>query len=140
MQNKLLIFMLVVSPMVSSSQHLPSNSCHEFFKGKFIVEGKEHIKIRRTARYQYETDSRNKIRSKYKIKWVNDCTCTITLVRTTDRDLISRDKIDAVQPQIIRVINGNKYTYTTSYSFMSGDRCGTLRRTETKEETLIKIR
>ena len=125
--------------MMSSAQHAPSNPCHEFFKGKFIVEGKNHIKIRRTSHYQYETDTGKKIRSKYKIKWMDDCTYTITLVRTTARDLITRDKIGAVQPHIMGAINGKRYTYTTKYSFMSSDNCGTLRRIEKKDETLIKI-
>src|SRR5688500_17641138 len=113
MQNKLFIFMLMAFPVVGSSQHLLSNPCYKFFKGKFIVEDKEHIKIRRTAHFQYEKDTRKKNRSKYKIKWVDDCAYSITLVRTTDRDLISRDKIGAIQPHIIRVVNGNRYTYST---------------------------
>lgn len=140
MQTKLFLGLLVLSPLLSSSQDHSGNSCHKFFKGKFIAQGKEYIKIKRNARYQYETNTKDKMKSKYKIKWVDDCVYTLTMVRTTDKNLITRDKIGAVQPHTIRNTDGEKYTYTTNFSFMSRDICGTLRRFEANEETLIKIR
>lgn len=105
-----------------------------------MVEGKEHIKIKRTARYQFERDTMRNTKSKYKIKWIDDCVYTITLVRTTDKDRIARDKVGAVQPHHIKTTNEMRYTYATSFSFMSADVCGTLTRHEKKEETLIKVR
>ncbi len=137
-RHNLLIISLVLSPHIGAAQHLPADSCKRFITGTFLVEGSEHIRIRRTARHQYETDSRNKTRSKYKIEWVGDCAYNITLIRTTARDRISRDKIGAVQPHIITHINGSRYTYTTTFSFLSADMCGTLTRMERKVATLIK--
>ena len=130
----------MLSPMTSFSQHFSADSCHHFLKGRFIVEGKEYIKIKRTDRYQYERDTKSKTKSKYRIKWIDVCAYTLTLVRTTDKDRIARDKIGVAQPHIIRNINGTRYGYASNFSFLSADVCGTMTRFEKKEETLIKVR
>ncbi|HYC85130.1 MAG TPA: hypothetical protein VEB86_07900 [Chryseosolibacter sp.] len=139
-QAQILVCLLVFTPIASYSQQKSADSCQQFIKGRFVIDGRDHIRIKRTPRHQYERDTKALIKSKYKIKWVGDCTYTLTLVRTTDKDRITRDKIGAAQRHIITQRNGKRYRYTTSFSFVSADQCGTLTRYERKEETLIKIK
>ncbi|HYG03654.1 MAG TPA: hypothetical protein VD927_14500 [Chryseosolibacter sp.] len=139
-QGKLGVVLILLSSLACFSQQLPADSCHQFVKGSFIIEGREHIRIRRRPHRQIEKDTRNKITWRYKLKWVDECAYTLILIRTSDKDRIARDKIGASQPHVITNTNGTRYTYTTSFSFLSADQCGTLTRFERKEETLIKVR
>lgn len=131
MKSRFYFFVFLILPFSSFSQ----DSCRQFATGIFTVQGENYIKIKRTCKYQYENNTSNNIRSKYRIEWLDDCTYKLTMIRTTNKikELIGVSMIH----KIIKS-DDNSYTYFTQYSYMSRDRCGTIGRHIKKEETIVK--
>jgi hypothetical protein len=127
----LILLLFSILPFFVSGQ----NSCARFHKGNFSVKGENCISIKRTLKRQHEYNACDKIRSVYKIKWLDSCTYRLTMIRTTNKikELIGVDMVH----KIIRTDRG-EYIYTTEYRYMSRDRCGAMGRYIRKEETIIK--
>ena len=139
MRNSLIFFLLLALPAICFCKEEQPDSCKQFRTGEFTVEGKTCIKIKRTRKFQYEKNTQEKIKSTFRIEWLNECSYTLTLIRTTDKNPITRDQIGACMPHTIIRTSNKGYTYTTQYSFMSRDQCGAMRRHVKKEETILKV-
>ena len=139
MKNIFLPLLLLILPLITFAEKPVNDSCKQFLKGEFTVAGKPYMKITRNAKYQYEHNTQENIRSTYKIEWQDACSYTLTLIRTNDKSLIIKDQKGVPMPHKIIRSSQNRYTFTCKYSFMSRDQCGALRRHVKKEETLIKV-
>jgi hypothetical protein len=120
-------FFISAIPFITFCGDFPADSCRQFAKGKFIVEGKEHIKIVRKKHRQIEYNSQDRIKTKYRISWTGPCPYTLVMMRTTNKDKRTRDQKGAPMPHIIISTTIDSCTYKTEYSFWKRDRCGTLR-------------
>lgn len=110
-----LFFFLFLSHLVFAQVEF-SEECKKFKKGKFLQEGKENIKIKRGAKYQVEIDGNSGIKSKFRIKWVNDCEYSLTLIESND---VETTNLFLNNPMYVKIksIEGNKYTYVLEASY-----------------------
>jgi hypothetical protein len=72
----------------ASFSQTEKNNCNRFKTGTFALKGDENVLVIRTENFQVEWDKKAMNTSWYKIKWINNCTYTTTLVKADNSDEI----------------------------------------------------
>ncbi len=83
--------------------------CNTIKKGRFVVSGPEggSIKIKRTHRIQTERYSRQNVRFRFDIEWIDDCNYILTLRKSK---IISLKKTSDIK-LYVTITDINKYYY-----------------------------
>ena len=108
--------------------NLKAQDCKAYHKGyyKFTDSAGTVFLIDRQKNYQYQYDRAKKIRSQFRIKWIDDCTYTITQTSTNSK--AAKKFNNSTMKITISLADVNKGYY---YS------CGCLDDTNKKENMLV---
>lgn len=102
------IFCLFYTQIVHSQKD--EVKCWRVKKGRFEMVGPQggSIKIKRKANIQIERYSRQRIRHRFNITWIDDCNYELTLKKSKIKSLINHTEIKL----FVSVIEVSKYYYT----------------------------
>lgn len=76
----IIVFLFFLTIQVNSQNK--KADCKLFKTGEFVLKGDPDILIIRSQNFQVEWDKKQMTTSWYRIKWLNDCTYTSTMLKT----------------------------------------------------------
>ncbi len=99
---------------VAHTAFAQNNDCQKFHNGKFKLNDMPGIVVERDSLYQIERDPKTGHYAKYSIKWIDECTYVLHLVKTNDKTQRKGNRqIGDLQVKIIEV-DGDVYTYSAT--------------------------
>ncbi len=102
-----LICMFFIGTLLSQKEEI---KCWKVKKGRFEMVGPQggSIKIRRKSNVQIERYSRQKVRHKFNIKWIDDCNYELTLKKSRIKSLINHTEVKL----LVTVVEVSKFYYS----------------------------
>ncbi|MBN2683320.1 MAG: hypothetical protein JXR58_12490 [Bacteroidales bacterium] len=104
--KKISIVILLIITLQSFAQKA-TNDCQPFVTGEFVLKGDPDILIIRSENFQVEWDKKQMTTSWYKIKWLNNCTYTSTMIKTDNPS----EAIMKGMPVIVEILETTKDGY-----------------------------
>jgi hypothetical protein len=108
----LIALSLIVCLFYTETLHSQKNEikCWKVKKGRFEMVGPQggSIRIKRKNKIQIERYSRQRIRHRFYITWIDDCNYELTLKKSKIKSLINHTEIKL----FVSVIEVSKYYYT----------------------------
>ena len=111
MKKILVLFCIFLSAVAANAQA----DCSMYHKGYFTYTDSagNTILVQRKNKYQYQYNRKIKVRTQYKINWINDCEYTIMQTLTNSKSL-KKNKYSVTGVLISKTDGDNGYYYTCS--------------------------
>lgn len=114
MKHVILGLLLLTSPICFSQD----KDCQRFKDGDFLIKSKKagSIYLKRKGEIQIEEVKRDKVKLKFKVAWLDDCTYTLTLIEVIKNPInIPIDKNMIVTVRIIETKPNSYIQKSTAY-------------------------
>ena len=106
----LFTLLLIVLTSISTYSQDDQINCLKIKKGRFEMVGPQggSIKIKRKSTIQIERYSRQRVKHRFFIKWIDDCNYELTLKKSKIKSLIN----DTEMKLYVTIVDVDKYYYS----------------------------
>jgi len=107
---KVFTFLICLCFLGTSFSQNEEIKCWKVKKGRFEMVGPQggSIKIRRKSNVQIERYSRQRVRHKFNIKWIDDCNYELTLKKSRIKSLINHTEVKL----LVTIVEVSKFYYS----------------------------